>query len=419
MSAPDPTAATTRLEPRLRLLAALVRRPRVHPGPRRDDLARLADPGFRDAFFAFARRHRVLGTVLVELERLAATRALPDDITRPTGSILERLRRQAVVWNMERDRMLALLAREGLQPVVLKGGALRETLYREEPAVRSLADIDVLLPPDEVDPALRRLTAAGYRAPPRDVIEAYRRNHFHVTLTRDGGIQVELHWRLTREDAAFQLDPAAFLRRAVVIRRTGGPPLRSPAPEDMLLHIASQNIESAYSLLFRLVDVDRLLASGIAFDWDDIERAARAGGLEVVLGLTLDLSRAILGTRVPVAARDRFDPGRLTRFHLRLARPVETVLTRRTRGRPAVTRYVRFWSIPDWRGRAAYLARMIARTSAARRAGAEGAEPPARPLRAVRGIGTVVQLLGHHVRLYATARRARPAARRSSGGRGG
>ena len=34
-----------------------------------------------------------------------------------------RLRRQAIVWNMERDRLLSSLERKGLIPIVLKGGA--------------------------------------------------------------------------------------------------------------------------------------------------------------------------------------------------------------------------------------------------------------------------------------------------------
>lgn len=72
--------------------------------------------------------------------------------------------------------LTGLLGKAGIHPVVLKGLALAHTIY-SDPALRPISDIDLLLPTDEVLPALQMMKEAGYTvnmpaegAPPREVV---------------------------------------------------------------------------------------------------------------------------------------------------------------------------------------------------------------------------------------------------------
>ncbi len=359
--------------PLLALLLALCRRAAVEE-VREHQLALLGEVSSLDELVALARAHGVLGLALARLHRLSA--ALPPDVAREVSASLALLRRQAILWDLERDRLLARLARSQLHPLVLKGAALRSTIY-SDPAERTICDFDLLFLRPQVEQAMEVVLTAGYRNPwsPAE-FATYRQHHFHFTLQHPDSFVVEIHWDLMPPMSAFRLDSRAFMDRSVSIRKRGQARFDMPCCEHMLLHMASQNVEDTFTRVRRLVDVDRILSAQPDIDWDYLTASAREGSLQVVLGLSLQLARVLLGTEVPRDVLKRMRPSGPTRFSLALANPTEHLLARGAQSRGALWRSLEFWTIGTWRGRLRHLRQRLRGTDTPLRWIAEGKSGP-------------------------------------------
>jgi len=254
------------------------------------------------------------------------------------------------VLNLECDRVLEVLTRAGIDSLLLKGAALRRTVYGQA-VERPMGDLDILVEPSDLDRAVETLIAAGYDRPSERLNEAYRQHHFHVVLRHPAGFLVELHWALCRNDSPFRLDDGEFRRHAMKVI-PGEPAVPVPAPEHMVLHMASQNVEDGFSKLRRLVDLDRLARTYPELDWERVVDQARTGGLRHVLAHSLWLTRRLLGTPVPDSILTRLRPPLPTRAHLALLGPERTMVPLGAAGRASADRLLYLWLIEDSRFRA-------------------------------------------------------------------
>ena len=344
------------------LLLALMRR----DAPVRvsaDRVAGLANPGFRSAFHAVASGHGVIGLALTSLRRCEAFQTLDRETRDGILAPLRPFAFQAALWDAERDRLLDALREQSLVPLVLKGGALRLTVYSEA-AERLSGDLDLLVSAHQVQHGLEALARAGYVDHWTD--EARRehlRRGYHLSLSHENGFEVELHWDLAPRGDGFQFDPAAFLNRSVLYERDGASPVRVPSPEHMVLHLAAQNREDSFSRLKRLVDIDRVIAAAVAsgadVDWNYVARQARHGGHQTVVGLALQLTRRLLDTPVPSEVLRDFDMERIARFHVALLRPEAYVLTQQGFRSTVARRALHLWLVPGWRSRMRWARRVV------------------------------------------------------------
>ncbi|HEX6630617.1 MAG TPA: nucleotidyltransferase family protein [Gemmatimonadaceae bacterium] len=315
-------ARARRVETR-RLLVALCRRAPGPPGSL-DAVSRLDDGAFRAELLARAASGRVLALALHALERLGLTDTLEAGTARALRAAGARPRVRAAAQAMEHQRVVAQLASRAVEVVLLKGAALRHTVYRR-PEERYTRDLDLLVAPARVAAAVDALAALGYTAPDEETTAAYQRHHFHLQLRHPRGHLVELHWALTEPDSPVRLDAAAMLRDAHAVR--GLPPTaRVPATRHLLLHLAVQSATDGTRPFARIVDVDRLVAATPALDWDALVAEARRAGVSTALGADLAAARALLGAPVPADVVARLRPGPVVRAHLALLRPARYLL---------------------------------------------------------------------------------------------
>ena len=338
------------LAPHERVLVRLVQREGVR-APLEEDRAVVEDPGARAHLVRLAKQQGVHGLAVSALVGSPLMAALSADVAREIMAAWSHLRRQAAVWDMERDRLLSRLDAAGLTPLILKGAALRETVYGE-PAERSMGDLDLLLPPGQFEPARAVLEGLGYRSTGTDeAVEAYRLHHFHLPLAHPNGFVAEIHWALSRPGVGFRLDEQAFLARALTRPRAGGGALRVPSAEDMILHLASQNQEDAFGRWRRLVDLDRVVASAGDLDWAYLREASQRGDTQALVALSLRLSQLLLGTRLPTGFVESLALSRLCRLNLAMLRPVEWVISEPARRRDVGADALLFWTTVGWRER--------------------------------------------------------------------
>lgn len=199
-----------------------------------------------------------------------------------------------------------LLTERGIDVVALKGACLALDVYAD-PALRPMADLDVLVRHSQLRAAERALLDAGWRSAPRaDAAERETTYHHLAPLERAGGATVEIHWTIERPTSPFRIDIDALWRRTRPSRAGTG--MLVPAAEDLLLHLA---LHLAYhhrfdrAALKQLCDVVAIVDRfGDTIDWDLVARIARDSRAEPFVRLTLRLAQQLLAAPVPAAAID-------------------------------------------------------------------------------------------------------------------
>lgn len=230
-----------------------------------------APPGDPGQLVAAAISQRVTGLVL-EAANDGALAGWPDET-------LDRLREvhlAALRSNLQIEaaglRAIATLEQAGLQPIWLKGGATAHLDY-PDPALRSVVDVDLLLPDDQFTAALAVMTAHGCTQPiPPPSVRWERRYGKDATLLDPGGIELDVHRSLIEGYFGIGIRNDE-LTSATVAFEVGGYRVSALDGPSRLLHAA---IHTAGSGAFRISsarDVAQLVLVSEA-DWTEARRRA-------------------------------------------------------------------------------------------------------------------------------------------------
>lgn len=208
-----------------------------------------------DDFLDAAVRHRV--------EILLAGRAkeleLPEPVAAELGALRDADRRTAMARILTVGQLGDLLA--GIDHLVLKGPALA-VQTTGDPTARGGGDVDLLVAPADVEPALDRLLEAGWACRAGSTVDrsawSWRHQLRHgneLSLARPDAV-VDLHWRLdTTQDGAPGF-AALWARRA---RADLGPVTAATlSPADALDQALRHSARDGWDTLRSLVDVHRL-----------------------------------------------------------------------------------------------------------------------------------------------------------------
>lgn len=232
------------------------------------------------------------------------------------ASLMDSLRRQ--VYRVSRRnleltgeliRICRLLDQEGIRALPYKGPTIALQAYGDL-AARQFEDLDILIPPADLDRAIETVHAAGYTLYPQVTpaqYRSYRRSECEVWMANaDETLTVELHWAVRERLYAFPLDIDAVSARSRPLRLAGSQVL-SIAVEDLLLILAAHGIKHAWHRLKWIRDVAGLLARHPELDWDSVLRQARRLKSERLLLLGLLLPHALLGAPLPDEVLQRAD----------------------------------------------------------------------------------------------------------------
>ncbi len=205
-------------------------------------------------------------------------------------------------------RLLPGLESLGLKPIVLKGAALAYTAYAD-PVYRTMADIDLLLPCDQMARAEDALRELGFSTDG----DAPEPGHHHLRprYSAEWPLGVEIHHHLLPESNRYQIDPDGYWTRCQTAE-VAGVEARVLAPEDAL-HFACVHLAYAHRYrwfpLRSLIDVLAITTSAnLDLDWSlfvAITRLSRTAG---AVYWPLLLSRDWLGAPVPERALSALAP---------------------------------------------------------------------------------------------------------------
>jgi hypothetical protein len=235
------------------------------------------------------------------------------------------------------------LARRGVVPVMLKGFALAMRLYPEQPLGRPSADVDVLIPREqlgEASAAMRDLDLRAYRN--TSLADPFEEHH-HLSFF-SGDRLVEVHFRLFTGFGGGGFDDRAVLARSRASTLEGRV-IRLLAPEDEFLYLAVHAANHAFLRVSWLLDLERYLLVSPELDWALIETRARESGFFIAMSTALRLVQELLGVELPPRAARFFSLGRAREAVDRLVFSRRWVVSAELSNNHFASFLLRFWLV--------------------------------------------------------------------------
>ncbi len=205
----------------------------------------------------------------------------------------------------ELERVLALFARAGLEPIVLKGWALAHLLY-PQPALRPSLDVDLMVPAAARPAAAALLLAEGYDTTTfqgGDLVNAQA--SYWRDLAPGARLTVDLHWRISTSPLFAHVLTHDWLRPRAQRIPALGPSACGPAFADALVHACVHRAplgERADRLVW-LYDIHLLTRRLDEQGWTEFAGLAARHRLRAICLDALQASARWLGTEFPADVR--------------------------------------------------------------------------------------------------------------------
>jgi hypothetical protein len=305
----------------VRLLLACARL-RLEEGDRRELGESLREPLEWERVAWLAEWHGLRPLLARHLLQPGASELVPRAALVDLMAQAEAVARDNRAMRAELERLLGLLAREGIRALPYKGPTLALRAYCDL-ALREFGDLDLLVPREHVRRARDLLCAAGYQreyelAPAIEdaFLEASHQYHL-VVRSRERGHLVELHWRSDIRFAVERLGDESWWSTTQEV--DGIPTL---ADEDLVLLLCIHGAKHGWASLGWLVDVAELLRRGCMADWNRLLERAERMGCRRRVGLAMHLAAELLGAPLPEALRALASEEAVTRAAAALVRPM-------------------------------------------------------------------------------------------------
>lgn len=200
-------------------------------------------------------------------------------------------------------QLLTTFQEKEIPVLVLKGAHLGATAY-ESIALRSMADIDILVSEANIMAAVEQLNALGYQPEtPWRSLDAYLTYRHHVPpfIHPNKFPVIELHWRVSAPNLGYPIPVDELWSHCKPIRlnRIAAEGL---CLEDLLIHVC---IHATYHHWFQngirsLCDIAELLRhDGNSFDWEVFMERVAAWKCQRGVYLALSAAHELLGVEIP------------------------------------------------------------------------------------------------------------------------
>ncbi|MGD8329115.1 MAG: nucleotidyltransferase family protein [Gemmatimonadales bacterium] len=270
------------------------------PGPAAD-LLHLPD----DCWEEFTARCRAQRLSAIAYSRIASA-GLQAEIPPATLETLRRRYRNNSIrnlWLQEAIHSVVSTCHEaGIEVILLKGAYIATRVY-DNPALREMGDIDLLVRQAQLHDAVRLLQEHDFRSeePLPDEFAAHISSAKHVPRLHRAKAAVELHWTIFRPNRNLPIEIDGLWQRAIATNVARVDTLVL-SPEDLLLHVCGH---ATYDHRFQfglrpLVDIDRLIrASDDGIHWPTFIERTGTWGWQRGVYLALYLARELIGTPLP------------------------------------------------------------------------------------------------------------------------
>lgn len=208
------------------------------------------------------------------------------------------------------DKVLAALAKAQVAVIPLKGVYLGEKIYGRI-GLRSMGDIDLLIPSERLGEAVQVLAEVGYQAAfSFQVSDEIQQGHALPALANGSDLEIDLHWNLVSPTAPFRISIEEIWRSSIS-ERLRGFEIQAMSREDMLLHLC---LHAAYLDAFStglrpICDIGWVIqAYQRNLDWTALVERAKEWGIGRSVWLGLTTAERLLHAPIPVGALGGLQP---------------------------------------------------------------------------------------------------------------
>jgi len=198
----------------------------------------------------------------------------------------------------ELGRLLDILERRDIAPIVLKGPALALRAYGDL-SMRQFTDLDLLVGGRQAAAAVAALGEAGYHPLYRNAARrAGRSSVFEATLRNpDALCDIDLHWRLNADYFPYAPEGAGLWERSIEID-LGPRRARCLGVEDEMLYLCAHGAKHGWQTISGIADLAHLIRAR-PVDWIALATRAEAVGARRTLLLGMLLASGLLDAAVP------------------------------------------------------------------------------------------------------------------------
>ena len=185
------------------------------------------------------RWHRLGGLTYHHMQSTGLLKEIPAKVRTQLKSEYVKNTVKNVYLRSELRKVLRTLKDHGIPVIALKGAALLEQVYGNV-SIRSMSDLDLLVPEELADRAQALVQSLGYTPTgSEDAQRRTREEHRHLPslIDRDGIAAVEIHSHIVTRSSPLRFSLSGFWDRATRTTLVDEEVL-TLAPEDMLVHLA-------------------------------------------------------------------------------------------------------------------------------------------------------------------------------------
>jgi len=297
-----------------------------------------------ERLLAMAAKHRLLPLLYARLRDLDGEQ-VPEAVLARTEIAYYATLRSNVLLQHELGRIVESLREEGIEVIVLKGGALAWTVYAS-PALRPMVDLDLLVRPEHMERVGLLLEALGFHRSaslPARMVPFQERFGGGVMWIREGNGKVtglDVQHDLVGVDwcwEAFPVEADALWESALPLD-LGGTLAGQLSPVDTLIHLCLHPaLHHGYVWpLIGYVDIDRLTCqAGSDLFWTQLVERVRRFRVKTSVYWGLMAVHDVLATPVPAEVLAQLAPeGVRLRLLQRLAPLREDVVLQEEARRP-------------------------------------------------------------------------------------
>lgn len=212
-----------------------------------------------DALLEAAEFHGLLPLLSAAIEGAGPDVSPPLDVAQRLRAAYRDSAKRAMFFSGRLAALLDVLQGQGVPALPLKGPVLAESLY-QDPALRPVSDLDLLIHRRDVPAVLRLLVREGYVRGEHMAwlpVETLVTLNSEVTLRHPLGVHVDLQWAIAQGDYPFCFDPE-ILWRSLRPVRLAGREVPNLTLESLLLFLCVHGAKHLWSRLMWLGDVARL-----------------------------------------------------------------------------------------------------------------------------------------------------------------
>jgi hypothetical protein len=246
-----------------------------------------------DRMFRLAGSNEVLSLLNYNLKDIDA---VPDYMRKKLNNAHLRILRNNVAQADEVLKILAMLKKNHIEAIPLKGAAASELIFGD-PGLYLSKDIDILVRSKDLAGISEVLLKAGYEKNEGISENDLLSSHYHFLFQKDGH-HFEVHWNLVKR--YFQI-PSEFWWEYVHETVYEGMEITQLSAERYIMYTVFRLFDHGFRPLKFFVLISEIINKyQDEIDWGELLTFSRRYKMERLMVFTLRLLHDILGTRIPV-----------------------------------------------------------------------------------------------------------------------